>query len=164
MSESTPLVRLNIHNNILTSVTAPSRCPRCYGSHATSYLCLRAVKIGNHDRALAELYDVAEAIGSMTIEDTDLEANLLMELTRARREVFRAKKLLADCVVREHEVMATLSKFKSSISEHKLDKADIGLGCMWITFKKHSLSHHASLHSSHIKSQAASQNITIKLD
>lgn len=104
-----------------------------------------------------------------------------MELVRARQEVFRAEKSLADCVVHEHEVMATLLKFKSSISERKLDKADVGLGCMRIAFKKHGLSHHASLHSkssntlifvyysqqatgSHIESQATGQNITIKLD
>ncbi|KAG1796321.1 uncharacterized protein HD556DRAFT_1441629 [Suillus plorans] len=158
MSESTPLVRLGIHNNILTSVTAPSRCPRCYGLHvASAHPCLRVVKIGNHDRALMELYDIADAIGSMTVKDTDLEANLLMELVRARQEVFRAKKLLADCVVREHEVMVTLSKFKSSISERKLDKADVRLGCMQITFKN-------TVFLTMCLCIAAGQNITIKLD
>ncbi|KAG1878546.1 hypothetical protein C8R48DRAFT_668617 [Suillus tomentosus] len=93
--------------------------------------CLRApVKTGNHDHDLSELYNVTDTISSMTIEDTDdLEANLLMELARARREIFRAEKSLADCMVREHEVLAHSLKFESSISKRKLDKADVGLGC-----------------------------------
>ncbi|KAG2080577.1 uncharacterized protein F5147DRAFT_784188 [Suillus discolor] len=166
MSESTPLVSLNIHKNIPTSTTASSRFPQCCVSRAAH---LRVpVKIGNHDHNLSELYDVTNAIGSMTIKDTDdLEADLLMELARARQEVFRAEKSLANCVVREHEVLANLSKFKSSISKRKLDKADVGLGYMRIAFKKHGLSHQALPHAldgSYIESQAASQNITIQLD
>ncbi|KAG2088270.1 uncharacterized protein F5147DRAFT_658738 [Suillus discolor] len=91
---------------------------------------------------ITELYDVVDAIGLMTIDDVDnLEANLIMDLTRARHDVFNAEKTLANCVVREHEVMTNLSKYKSAISKWKLDKADVGLGHMHITFKKHGLSH-----------------------
>jgi hypothetical protein len=70
-----------------------------------------------------------------------------MELARAKRDVFRAEKSLADCVVREHEVMANLSKFKSSVSEQKLDKVDVGLGYMRIAFKRHGLSHHTPVYT-----------------
>jgi hypothetical protein len=73
-----------------------------------------------------------------------------MELARARREKLRAEKSLADCVVRELELMASLSKFKSSLSEQKLDRADVGLGYMRIAFKTHGLSHRA--HHLHGKS------------
>ena len=70
-----------------------------------------------------------------------------MELARAKRDIFRAEKSLADCIIREHEVMANLSKFKSSVSEQKLDKADVGLGYMRIAFKRHGLSHHAPVYT-----------------
>ncbi|KAG1899630.1 uncharacterized protein F5891DRAFT_1189438 [Suillus fuscotomentosus] len=80
---------------------------------------------------IADLYDVIDAIGLMTIDDVDnLEANLIMDLARARHDVFVAEKTLADCVVREHEVMTNLSKYKSAISKQKLDKADVGLVSM----------------------------------
>ncbi|KAG1796050.1 uncharacterized protein HD556DRAFT_1441885 [Suillus plorans] len=60
--------------------------------------------------AISDLYEVVDAIGSMTIYDIDdLEANLIMDLTRAKRDVFNAEKKLADCLLREHEVMASLS-------------------------------------------------------
>ncbi|KAG1832780.1 hypothetical protein EV424DRAFT_1342283 [Suillus variegatus] len=40
---------------------------------------------GGHTTGLSHLYDIADTIGSMNINDTeDLEANLVMELTRAR--------------------------------------------------------------------------------
>ncbi|KAG2134509.1 hypothetical protein DEU56DRAFT_913697 [Suillus clintonianus] len=172
MSKSAPLVSLNIHKHFPTSASTPthSRCHRCHISHAAHHQCLPAlVKTDIHDRDLSELYDVADAMGSVTIEDTDdLEANLLMELARARREILRAEKSLADCMVREHEVLADLSKFKSSISERRLDMADIGLGRMRVAFRNHGLFHnalpHHALHSSPVESQATGQNITIQLD
>ncbi|KAG2341504.1 hypothetical protein BDR05DRAFT_949592 [Suillus weaverae] len=59
----------------------------------------------------------------MIINDTeDHEANLVMELARARREKLHAEKSLADCVVHELELMASLSKFKSSLSEQKINR------------------------------------------
>lgn len=73
-----------------------------------------------------------------------------MELARARREKLHAEKSLADCVVRELELMASLSKFKSSLSEQKIDRADEGLGYMRIVFKTLGLSHRA--HHIHSKS------------
>jgi hypothetical protein len=64
-----------------------------------------------------------------------------MDLTRARRDVFNAEKMLADCMVCEHKVMVNLSKHKFDISKQKLAKAEAGMGHMWIAFKKHGLSH-----------------------
>jgi hypothetical protein len=74
-----------------------------------------------------------------------------MDLARARRDVFNAEKTLADCIIREHEVMTSLSKHKSTISKRKLDKADVGLGHMRITFRKQGLSHHPAPHNFHGK-------------
>ncbi|KAG2100478.1 uncharacterized protein F5147DRAFT_655588 [Suillus discolor] len=60
-----------------------------------------------------------------TINDVnDCEANLIMDLARARHDIVNAEKKLADCIVREHEVMTSLSRYKSVISKRKLDKAD----------------------------------------
>lgn len=60
---------------------------------------------------------------------------------RAKRDVFRAQKALADCEVRENEVMTNLMKFRAKSIEKRLDDADLGLGHMRIIFKKYGLSH-----------------------
>ncbi|KAG1837397.1 uncharacterized protein F5891DRAFT_1190579 [Suillus fuscotomentosus] len=112
---------------------------------------------------IADLYDVVNAIGSMTINDVDdCEANLIMDLARARRDIVNAEKKLADCIVREQEVMTSLSRYKSVISKRKLDKADVGLGHMRVTFKKHGLSHQPA-HGS-LDSFASCRQLTIQLD
>ncbi|KAG2105844.1 uncharacterized protein F5147DRAFT_838027 [Suillus discolor] len=78
---------------------------------------------------ISDLYDIANGIRSMSINNTnELEANLVMDLARVRWDIFRAEKALADCVVQEREIMANLSKHQSDVLKKKLDKADIGLG------------------------------------
>ncbi|KAG2112657.1 uncharacterized protein F5147DRAFT_771203 [Suillus discolor] len=137
---SNPLVSLNLTNNIPSTSTKTFPRYRRHGlyHHTTS---------NSGGCGLPDLYDIADGIGTITINDADkLEANLVMELVRARRDLFRAEQSLTDCVVRECELMASLLKFKSNISAQKLNKADLGLGCMRITFKKHSLSHHVPAH------------------
>ncbi|KAG1845054.1 hypothetical protein C8R48DRAFT_780063 [Suillus tomentosus] len=96
---------------------------------------------------IADLYDMVNAIGSMTMNDVD---------------DFNVEKKLADCIVREHEVMTSLSRYKSVISKRKLDKADVGLGHMRVTFKKHGLSHQPA-HGS-LDSFASCHQLTIQLD
>ncbi|KAG1733274.1 hypothetical protein EDB19DRAFT_1830995 [Suillus lakei] len=134
---SAPPISLNLSNDVPSS------------SCLTHLGMLRAVQqhpscnLYHHDSSgISDLYDVADGIGSMTIDDTDEhEANLIMDLARARWDVFKAEKMLADCIVREHEIMVDLSKNQSNVSKKKLDKANIGLGYMQITFRKHSFSH-----------------------
>ncbi|KAG1879920.1 hypothetical protein F4604DRAFT_1923140 [Suillus subluteus] len=61
----------------------------------------------------AKLHDILETLNSLTINDlNDPQAYLIMDLASAKRDVFRAEQLLADCVVWEHEVMASLLKTK----------------------------------------------------
>ncbi|KAG2129357.1 hypothetical protein BD769DRAFT_1667307 [Suillus cothurnatus] len=159
MSESshTP-IHLNLNVSSDSDVSSASRMrPRCNKWQANYVL-------GDSGSGIADLYDVVDAIGSMTINDVDdLEANLIMDLARARRDVFDAEKTLADCIVREHEVMTSLSKHKSAISQRKLDKADVGLGHMRITFRKHGLSHHPAPHNFH-DSFASCHQVAIQLD
>ncbi|KAG1854491.1 hypothetical protein DFJ58DRAFT_882805 [Suillus subalutaceus] len=111
MSTNAP-VKLNI-----SDLPSTSRCPVHW--HASlNNMC-------HSGSGISDLYDIVDAIRSMTISDADnLEANLVLDLARARRDVVNAEKVLADCVVREHEVLANLSKHKSDISKQNLAKAD----------------------------------------
>ncbi|KAG1722887.1 uncharacterized protein EDB91DRAFT_1272395 [Suillus paluster] len=119
---STSPVSLNIHHNILSTLNkALHRCSPCYTQQHPSDTC----QTGNSGAAgVSDLYDIADAIGSMIIDDTeDLKANLVMELARARREKLLAEKSLADCSgPLSLELMASLSKFKSSLFEQKLNQ------------------------------------------
>ncbi|KAG2369263.1 hypothetical protein BDR07DRAFT_1559438 [Suillus spraguei] len=126
---SAPLISLNLSKDIPSpSHLIPCLCTHPIQQHSSHYLC------HHNSSGITDLYDLAEAIGSMTIDNGDsLEANLVMDLARARRDVFRAEKMLADCVVQEHEILANLSKYQSNILKKMLDRA--GLGYMRITFK-----------------------------
>ncbi|KAG2737650.1 hypothetical protein P692DRAFT_20761233, partial [Suillus brevipes Sb2] len=81
-------------------------------------------------------------------DSTNSEANLVMDLVRAKCEVLVAQKLLAECKLRETEVMASLLKFQVDTTEKKLEDTDMGLGCMRVIFNKHGWSH-VSLPSRH---------------
>jgi hypothetical protein len=96
-----------------------------------------------------------------TINNVDkLEANLIIDLAKAQHDIFNVEKTLANCIIQEHEVMTNLLKHKSAISKRKLDKADVGLGHMHVTFKKHGLSHHPIPHNLHNKYTYHLHNIT----
>ncbi|KAG1807239.1 hypothetical protein EV424DRAFT_1427933, partial [Suillus variegatus] len=129
MSTNTP-VKLNI-----SDIPSTSRCPAVHWHPSLNNICPSG-------GGISDLYEIVDAIRSMTINDDNLEVNLVLDLARARRDVFNAEKALANCVVREHEVMANLSKHKSDISKQKLAKADVGIGHMRITFQKYGLTHH----------------------
>ncbi|KAG1728267.1 uncharacterized protein EDB91DRAFT_1253531 [Suillus paluster] len=124
MSTSTP-VYLNISD-------IPSTSHHLHASINT--LC--------HSGGISDLYEVVDAIWSIIINDADdLEANLVMDLARARWDVFNAEKALADCMVREHEVMANL---------------------MRITFKKYGFSHHEPAPS--LQESLGCHHIMVQLD
>lgn len=71
-----------------------------------------------------------------------------MDLVRAKHEVLAAQKALAECKLRETEVMASLLKFQVDTTEKKLEDTDMGLGYMRVIFKRHGWSH-VSLPSRH---------------
>ncbi|KAG1908716.1 uncharacterized protein F5891DRAFT_1180254 [Suillus fuscotomentosus] len=122
---SAPPISLNLSNDIPSS---SSRLMPCTRTHPVQQ-CPSCHSCRHDSSGISDLYDIANGIGSMSINDTnELEANLVMDLARVRRDIFRAEKVLADCVVREREIMANLSKHQSDVSKKKLDKADIGLG------------------------------------
>ncbi|KAG0694388.1 hypothetical protein DFH29DRAFT_1006388 [Suillus ampliporus] len=76
------------------------------------------------------LYRILDAVNSLSgaHEPTDSEASLVLDLVRAKRDVFRAQKSLADCVLWENEVFTCLLEFQAAAAEEKIDEVDIGLG------------------------------------
>lgn len=65
----------------------------------------------------------------------------MLDLARAKRDVFLAQKELADCVIRENEVFASLLRVRAAAAEKMIDQTDIGLGCMRVVFRDHGWSH-----------------------
>ncbi|KIK32353.1 hypothetical protein CY34DRAFT_101659, partial [Suillus luteus UH-Slu-Lm8-n1] len=63
-------------------------------------------------------------------EPTESEVRIMMNLVRAKRDIYRAQKALTDCVMQENEVFASLLKFQAEATEKRLDNTDLGLGCM----------------------------------
>ncbi|KAG1843266.1 hypothetical protein DFJ58DRAFT_731683 [Suillus subalutaceus] len=94
---------------------------------------------GRTPRGIGDLYDVLDAINSISAlhEPTDSEANLVLNLVRAKRDVFLAQKALAECVIQENEALMSLLKVHAAAAEKKVDETDIGLGCMRVVFKDH---------------------------
>ena len=65
------------------------------------------------------------------------EASLVLEIVRAQREVHRAEKLLAECVVQEHEKIAKLHRFKALRMQNSVDQLDLDVGWINATFINH---------------------------
>ncbi|KAG2116155.1 hypothetical protein DEU56DRAFT_761567 [Suillus clintonianus] len=84
-------------------------------------------------------YELLQAITSL--KPANSEANLVMDLARAKREVLRAQKALAECLLRENEVLASLLRLRVDTAKNTLDDADMGLGCMRLAFRQHGWSH-----------------------
>ncbi|KAG2096723.1 uncharacterized protein F5147DRAFT_656529 [Suillus discolor] len=108
---------------------------------------------------MCDLYGVLEAVNSLSSahEPTDSEASLVLDLVRAKQDVFRAQKTLADCVLWKNKVSARLLKFQAAAVEKKIDETDIGLGCMRIIFKDCGWSHVTSSHPPQGQSQSSAQ-------
>ena len=64
-----------------------------------------------------------------------------MDLVRAKREVIRAQKALADSILRENEVLTNLLRFKAEETGKRLNDTDMGLGYMRVIFKKSGWDH-----------------------
>ncbi|KAG1864963.1 hypothetical protein DFJ58DRAFT_838706 [Suillus subalutaceus] len=91
----------------------------------------------HHREGPSGAYDIYNSIQ----DPTDSEANLVLDLVRAKRQVYLAQKTLADCIIRENEVLANLLRYQAEEAEKRLEDADVGLGCMRIAFKKNGWSH-----------------------
>ncbi|KAG1817262.1 uncharacterized protein BJ212DRAFT_1299401 [Suillus subaureus] len=92
---------------------------------------------------MSDILEVVDNFNAMSIRDpSDGEANLMMDLVRAKCKVFQAEKALADLILREHEVLSSLLRFQAETAGKRLDDADLGLGYMRVAFKRHSWTPH----------------------
>lgn len=73
----------------------------------------------------------------------------MLDLVRAKRQVYLAQKTLADCRIRENEVLANLLQYQTEEAEKRLEDTDVGLGCMRIAFKKNGWPHFPHLTRTH---------------
>ncbi|KAI5995119.1 hypothetical protein EDD15DRAFT_2195742 [Pisolithus albus] len=65
------------------------------------------------------------------------EASLVLKIIRAQREVHRAEKLLAECLVQEHEKIANLHRFKAKQGQDSIDNSDLSIGWIKAVFNNH---------------------------
>ncbi|KAG2086082.1 uncharacterized protein F5147DRAFT_781788 [Suillus discolor] len=97
----------------ITTLRSLSARASCSDNSAYSHTNCDDESNGEPPGGTYDLYGVLEAVNSLsrTHDLTDSEASLVLDLVRAKREVFQAQKTLAD-----------------SAAEKKLDETDIGLG------------------------------------
>ncbi|KAI5994687.1 hypothetical protein EDD15DRAFT_2195840 [Pisolithus albus] len=65
------------------------------------------------------------------------EASLVLKIVCAQREVHHAEKLLAECLVREHEKIANLHRFKANQRQDSIDNSDLNVGWIKAVFNNH---------------------------
>ncbi|KAG1851345.1 hypothetical protein DFJ58DRAFT_729004 [Suillus subalutaceus] len=93
---------------------------------------------------MSDILEVVDNFNAMSVRDpSDGEANLMMDLIRAKRDVFQAEKALADSILQEHEVLSSLLRFQAETAGKRVDDADLGLGYMRVAFKRHGWTPHA---------------------
>ena len=65
------------------------------------------------------------------------EASLVLDIVYAQREVHRAERLLAECLIRGHEKIADLHRFKAMQRQGSIDTLDLDIGWIRATFNNH---------------------------
>ncbi|KAG0703858.1 hypothetical protein DFH29DRAFT_998107 [Suillus ampliporus] len=117
----------------LQSLSASASC-----SHAAPHVHDQNRDDKHDGSGICNLYEVLDAVNAMSVQPpTESEAKIMMNLMRAKRDVYQAQKILADCVVQENEAFTSLLKFRAEAAEKRLDDTDLGLGCMRIVFNTH---------------------------
>ena len=61
----------------------------------------------------------------------------MLDIVYAQREVHRAERLLAECLVWEHEKIADLHHFKAMQRQGSIDTLDLDIGWIRVTFNNH---------------------------
>ncbi|KAG2358173.1 hypothetical protein BDR07DRAFT_1379598 [Suillus spraguei] len=110
----------------LQSLSASASCSHT-GTHSHE-----EIHDDNHD------VNVLEAVNTMSVQEpAESEAKIMLNLVRAKHDVYQAQKVLTDCVVRENEVFTSLLEFQAEAAEKRLDDTDLSLRCMRIVFNAH---------------------------
>ncbi|KAH7917704.1 hypothetical protein BV22DRAFT_1135189 [Leucogyrophana mollusca] len=101
---------------------------------------------------------------NLASQDNNQEVRLVLEVARAQCEVFRAEKLLTSCVMREHETIASLYRFKADKAGDRVDRVDMRLGRMRASFKRFGQSVCPSLSHRSQSSSTSMPSLTVHLD
>jgi len=62
---------------------------------------------------------------------------LVLDIVYVQREVHRAERLLAECLVREHEKIADLHRFKAMQRQGSINILDLDIGWIRVAFNNH---------------------------
>ena len=62
---------------------------------------------------------------------------MILDIVRAQWDVHRAEKMLAECVVREHEKIADLHRFKAEQMQDSVNNSDLDIGWIHAVFNNH---------------------------
>ncbi|KAG2157188.1 hypothetical protein DEU56DRAFT_750355 [Suillus clintonianus] len=150
------MLSLSLKFNLATlqSLSASAFC-----SHAAPHVHDQNRDDKHDGSGIRNLYEVLDAVNAMP--PTESEVKIMMNLMRAKHDVYWAQKILADCVVQENEAFTSLLKFRVEAAEKRLDDTDLGLGCMRIVFNTHGW----SVPSSHLpQGQGGSHSCGTTLD
>jgi len=70
---------------------------------------------------------------------------LVLTIIYAQCEVHRAEKLLAECLIQEHEKIADLHRFKAKERQGSVDNLDLDIGWIRAAFNNHGRSQSSAL-------------------
>ena len=74
---------------------------------------------------------------------------MILNIVRAQHDVHRVEKILAECVVQEHEKIVNLHCFKANQVQDTVDDSDLDIGWINMVFNNHGRSQPTPpLHSS----------------
>ncbi|KAG2740422.1 hypothetical protein P692DRAFT_20880922 [Suillus brevipes Sb2] len=80
--------------------------------------------------------DDEDSLSESTDSSDELKAQLVLNATRAERDVCLVEKTLADCILKENTALGKLYKFEATEAERKLEDANIDIGFVCHSVRK----------------------------
>ncbi|KAG1901701.1 uncharacterized protein F5891DRAFT_979209 [Suillus fuscotomentosus] len=122
---STPRAFMN--STTTTSNINPSTI--CITNHrfSTNTVLLASEKVSTTESDCEDIND-EDTNSSDNGHDEEFKAQLVLNATRAQRDVRLAEKKLADCILKENTALGVLYQFKATEAERKLEDADMDIG------------------------------------
>ncbi|KAG2748754.1 hypothetical protein P692DRAFT_20874740 [Suillus brevipes Sb2] len=87
----------------------------------------------------------------------ELKAQLVLDATRAQRDVRLAEKTLADCILKQNTALGKLYEFEATEAERKLEDADIDIGFVRHSVRKSGIALYEDSHPRKRHRKSASQ-------
>ncbi|KAG0698408.1 hypothetical protein DFH29DRAFT_878018 [Suillus ampliporus] len=102
---------------------------------------------------------LSESTDSSDIDRTsnELKAQLVLNATRAQRDVRLAEKTLADCILKENTALRKLYEFEATEAERKLEDADIDIGFVCHSVRKSGIALYEDTNPRKRRRESASQ-------